>query len=30
MTDDITTRHNEKMRKIKVARDKMMKTKTVE
>ena len=30
MTDDITTRHNEKMRKIKVARDKMMKTKTEE
>lgn len=28
MTDDINARHNEKMRKIKAARDKMMKTKT--
>lgn len=28
MTNDINARHNEKMRKIKVARDKMMKTKT--
>ncbi len=30
MSDDITARHNEKMRKIKAARDKMMKTKTEE
>ncbi len=30
MTDDITARHNEKMRKIKAARDKMMETKTEE
>ena len=30
MTDDINARHAEKMRKIKVARDKMMKTKTEE
>lgn len=30
MTDDITSRHNEKMRKIKAARDKMMETKTEE
>ncbi|MEL7206175.1 MAG: cob(I)yrinic acid a,c-diamide adenosyltransferase, partial [Pseudomonadota bacterium] len=28
MADDINTRHNNKMRKIKAARDKMMKTKT--
>lgn len=28
MTDDLNTRHNEKMRKIKIARDKMMRTKT--
>ena len=28
--DEITTRHNEKMRKIKAARDKMMETKTEE
>jgi cob(I)alamin adenosyltransferase len=28
MTDDINTRHNEKMRKIKAARDRMMQTKT--
>ncbi|MBT8409963.1 MAG: cob(I)yrinic acid a,c-diamide adenosyltransferase, partial [Alphaproteobacteria bacterium] len=28
--DEITQRHNEKMRKIKAARDKMMKTKTEE
>ena len=30
MTDDINARHNEKMRKIKAARDKMMLTKTEE
>lgn len=30
MSDDINTRHNEKMRKIKAARDKMMATKTEE
>ncbi|MEL7027085.1 MAG: cob(I)yrinic acid a,c-diamide adenosyltransferase [Pseudomonadota bacterium] len=30
MTDDINTRHNEKMKKIKAARDKMMETKTEE
>ena len=28
MTDEITARHNEKMRKLKIARDEMMKTKT--
>ena len=28
--DDVTARHNEKMRKIKAARDKMMETKTEE
>ena len=30
MSDDINTRHNEKMRKIKAVRDKMMATKTEE
>ena len=30
MTDNVAARHNEKMRSIKVARDKMMKTKTEE
>ena len=30
MSDDLTTRHNEKMKKIKAARDKMMETKTEE
>ncbi|TCS67086.1 cob(I)yrinic acid a,c-diamide adenosyltransferase [Primorskyibacter sedentarius] len=30
MSDEITVRHNEKMRKIKAARDKMMETKTEE
>ncbi len=30
MSDDINTRHTDKMRKIKVARDKMMETKTEE
>jgi len=30
MSDDVTLRHNEKMRKIKAARDKMMATKTEE